>query len=83
MINVKVTFDFGPFKVEGRYIYSEGINSKETAPSKAVVILEKESFGKENAKLMLDGSTELRNVISNDVYGTYTGFPDPALNSKH
>lgn len=68
-------------EVEGRYTFSDGVNSKESTPSKAVVILEKEAFGKENSKSMLDGSTELRNILTNDVYGTYIGLPDPLLNS--
>ena len=48
----------------------------------AVVILNKTPLSEELAKDMLTETSALKNIMQNDIYGTYELFPKPDLNGK-
>ncbi|XP_043217674.1 m7GpppX diphosphatase-like isoform X1 [Amphibalanus amphitrite] len=46
----------------------------------AVVFLEKSAFTEECGKKILESDTTLKQTFHNDIYGSYTGFPQQELN---
>ena len=49
----------------------------------AVIFLEKSAFTEECGKKILESETALKQTFHNDIYGSYTGFPQQELNGEY
>ncbi|XP_077870365.1 m7GpppX diphosphatase-like isoform X2 [Saccoglossus kowalevskii] len=54
--------------------------SFEGSDDDAVVLMEKTPFDKQSISAMLTSTTDLKQVMQNDIYGVYTSSPPPDLN---